>query len=334
MSHSTKLVIVGLGHVGSYVLADAVQSGLFADIAVIDKDESVAFGEALDQHHATGVPGHTVPRVRRGDYSDCADADVIISAAGPSMIVDPDDPDGNPDRAALAPINGDITRDVMAQICRNVDLSTPEKRDNAPILIFITNPADTIVWIAQNEFGYPERRIFGTGTMLDSSRLRRIIADELEISPESVSGYMMGEHGMAAFPVLSHVHVMGVPVAQLGTHFPGAALDPDDLARRVVDAAYDVFHGKGWTNAGVAASAVRLARAVLLDERVIYPVSTTLHGEYGHDGDVALSLPCLIGREGVLRRFEVALNDWEIGAMNRSVDAVRAAIESATPPAQ
>lgn len=322
MNRPAKLVITGAGHVGSYVLAEAVHSGLFADIVVIDSDPDIAYGEALDQHHLTGVPGSFVPRVRRGDYSECTDADVVISAAGPSMIVDPDNPDANPDRAALAPVNGDITRGIMREVCANV-----ADKEAGPVLIFITNPADTIVWIAQNEFDYPEHKVFATGTMLDSSRLRRLVADDLGISPDSVDGYMMGEHGMAAFPVLSHLSVAGIPAARLGEYFPGAQLDSEDLAERVVEAAYQVFHSKGWTNAGVAASAMRLARAVLLDERAIFPVSTTLHGEYGYDGDVAVSLPCLIGRSGVLRRVPVDLDDWETKALEKSVAAVKRAIE-------
>ncbi|QTH60352.1 L-lactate dehydrogenase [Corynebacterium hindlerae] len=311
-----KLVIVGLGHVGSYVLADAMKTQLFGSIVTIDADAGVAHGEALDQHQATALHSMASVSVRAGDYADCADADIIIVAAGPSMIAEPGN--SKPDRAALAPHNAGVIREVMAGI-------TAHTRD--AIIIMITNPLDTMVYIAENEFDYPKGRIFGTGTMLDSARLRRIVADRLGVSPLSVSGYMMGEHGLSAFPVLSHLSVAGIPAAELERHF-GVSLDPDELALAVVDAAYEVFNAKGWTNAGVAQSAIAMARAVLLDERAILPACTTLRGEYGLD-NIALSVPTLIGAAGALRRFEIPLSEWEEQALRRSAADIRAAMESA-----
>ncbi|MEJ6013546.1 L-lactate dehydrogenase [Corynebacterium sp. H127] len=318
MVSTHKLVIVGVGHVGSYVLADAMKLNLFGEIVTIDCDQTVAHGEALDQHQATGLHTIASASVRSGGYEDCADADVIVCAAGPSMLVDPEHPDAKPDRAALAPHNAQVIREVMAGI-------TAHTRE--AVIILITNPLDTMVYIAENEFGYPAGKIFGTGTMLDSARLRRIVADRVGVSPTSVTGYMMGEHGMSAFPVLSHLSVAGIPTAELPAQF-GVTLDPAELAQAVVDAAYDVFRSKGWTNAGVAQSAVAMARAVLLDEKAIYPACTTLRGEYGHSGDVALSLPTVIGAGGAERRIPVSLNAWEALALERSVAAIQQAMGS------
>jgi len=195
----------------------------------------------------------------------------------------------------------------------------------------ITNPLDTMVYIAENEFEYPAGRVFGTGTMLDSARLRKLVADTCQIDPKSVTGYMMGEHGSTAFPVLSHVNVFGIPLTELDQHFEAAAeiQDPEVVKTAIISAAYKVFYGKGWTNAGVAQAAVTMAKAVLLDEKSVYPASTTLRGQYGHDGDVALSMPCIIGREGIIKQLPVKLDEWETQKLDESAAFIKAAMRDA-----
>lgn len=307
-----KLVIVGVGHVGSYVLADAMKLGLFAEIAVIDKDKDVAYGEALDQEHATALTYMSNTSVHAGDYSECADADVIIITAGPSII---SDGKGMPDRTQLAVTNAEVIREVMTGVT---------KYTKDAIIIIITNPLDTIVYIAENEFGYPKGRIIGTGTMLDSARLRKIIATNYDIDPKSVTAYMMGEHGHTAFPVLSRLSVQGFGENELDQVFQGKEpLNRDGIKKKVVKAAYDVFNGKGWTNAGVAQAAVTLAKTIMLDERSVYPVSTTLHGQYGYDEDVALSMPCVIGRNGVEKQLEIALDPQELELLHQSAAYIK-----------
>jgi len=314
-----KLAVVGVGHVGSYVLADAMKLGLFAEIAVIDADKDVAYGEALDQAHATALTYMSNTSVRAGDYSECADADVIICAAGPSMTKS--EADKTPDRAKLAAVNAEVIREVMAGIT---------KYTKDAILIMITNPLDTMLYIAENEFGYTKGRVFGTGTMLDSARLRKVIADNYDIDPKSVTGYMMGEHGHTAFPVLSRLSVQGFGEKELDQVFKGKEpLSREGIKDQVVKAAFNVLNGKGWTNAGIAQAAVTLAKAVLLDERSVYPVSTTLHGQYGYDGDVALSMPCIIGRNGVEQQLEIELDEQELEWLHQSADYIKEAMKVA-----
>lgn len=320
--HRNKLVVVGAGHVGSYVLADAMKTGLFAEIGVIDILESVAYGEALDQAQATALTYMNHVDVKSGGYEQCADADVIIVAAGPSIMPNPNDPKGQPDRTLLTATNSAVIRKVMTGIT---------KYTREAIIILITNPLDTMVYIAENEFAYPAGRVFGTGTMLDSARLRRLVADTYNIDPKSVTGYMMGEHGGTAFPVLSHLNVGGIPFEALNQYFEAAQdiKDPERVRSLVISAAYNVLNAKGWTNAGVAQSAITMAKAVLLDERSVYPVSTTLRGQYGHDGDVALSMPCVIGREGILRQLPIKLNAWESERLNASIAFIQATMRDA-----
>ncbi len=325
--HTNKLVVVGVGHVGSYVLADAMKTELFGKIGVIDAQKNVAYGEALDQAHATAQTYMTNVDVSDGGYEQCADADVIIIAAGGSVVPDPSKPKAEPDRALLTKANCGVIREVMAGIIRYT-------RD--AIVILITNPLDSMVYIAENEFGYPRGRVFGTGTMLDSARLRKLIAGTYGIDPKSVTGFMMGEHGRTAFPVLSHVNVGGIPFGELGRYFTATQdiNDPEVVKAKIVSAAYDVLNGKGWTNAGVAQAAITMAKAVLLDERSIYPASTTLRGQYGYDGNVALSMPCMIGRDGILKQLPVTLNEWETAKLSESAAFIQATMKDAgTGPA-
>ncbi|MEH7345564.1 L-lactate dehydrogenase [Bacillus sp. JJ1532] len=308
-----KLVIVGVGHVGSYVLADAMKLGLFSEIAVIDSREEVAFGEALDQSHATALTYMSNTTVRSGDYSECADADVIICAAGPSVLKT--DEDAMPDRALLAEKNAEVIREVMTGIT---------KYTKEAIVIMITNPLDTMVYIAENEFGYPKGRVFGTGTMLDSARLCYVVASNYNIDPKSVTGYMMGEHGHTAFPVFSRLNVKGFGEGELDQVFDGKEpLNREKMGQQVVKEAFAVLNNKGWTNAGVAQAAITLAKAIMLDERSVYPVSTTLHGQYGYDGDVALSMPCVIGRNGVEKQLEIKLDEQETEWLHKSAKYIQ-----------
>ena len=319
--HKNKLVVVGVGHVGSYVLADAMKLRMFAEIATIDILKDVAHGEALDQAHATALTYMSNVDVHAGDYADCVDADVIIIAAGPSVLKDENDPNAIPDRASLTEKNAAVTREVMTEIV---------KYTKEAIIILITNPLDTVTYIAASEFDYPEGRIFGTGTMLDSARLRKVISQQYGVDPKSVTGYMMGEHGFTAFPVVSRLAINGIRYEEFGTYFPEVeTLEPEEIGAAVVKSAYDVLNGKGWTNAGVAQSAITLAQAVLLDEKSVHPVCTILRGQYGHDGDVALSMPCLIGRNGVEKQFGVALNERETAKLNASIDYIQLAMKDA-----
>lgn len=314
-----KLAVIGVGHVGSYVLADAMKTNLFSEIVVIDKDKDVAHGEALDQAHATALTYMTNIDVYAGDYKDVADADVIIIAAGPSIIVT--DKNEKPDRALLTDVNAKVIREVMEGV-------TTYTKD--AIIILITNPLDTMTYIAENEFDYPKGRIFGTGTMLDSARLRRIVASNYDIDPKSVSGYMMGEHGMTAFPVFSRLNIQGFGEKELDSVFQGKeVLDRKVFGQKVVDTAYDVITNKGWTNAGVAQAAITLAKAVVLNERSVYPVCTTLHGQYGYEGDVALSMPCIIGKNGVEQQLEIELDEKEMKLLHASAQYIQEAMKQA-----
>ena len=315
-----KLGIIGVGRVGDAVLSDAMMSGLFGEICVIDVNEDMAAGQALDQHHATALPNVTNVDVHAGGYDDLADADVIIITAGPSITAGK----GGATSAArreLAATNGKIIRATMAEITR---------RNHDAAIIICSNPLDAVVHIASTEFDHPRGLVLGTGTGLDSARMCRVVADHLGVDPDYVRGYMIGEHGPSGFPMFSGVNVGGVGFDGLAELFDSDPMDRDELTERINDAGTDVFNLKGWTSAGIGQSALTIARSILLDEHAVYPVCTTLHGQYGHDGDVSMSVPCVIGVKGVERILEVPLDDWEQEHLNATITAIQETIAAAS----
>ncbi|MCC5464648.1 L-lactate dehydrogenase [Pelosinus baikalensis] len=309
-----KLVIVGTGHVGSAVLNCALSFNFVSEIAVIDVINKKAQGEALDSTHAIPFSTGTNVNIHAGTFEECKDARVIIIAAGPSIM-----PGEIPDRLTLASRNVEVMKDVMTSI-------TQYTKD--AVIIMITNPLDIMVYYAENFFGYPKNKIFGTGTTLETARFRSIMANKYKVDPKNVHGYMLGEHGNSAFPAWSLVNIAGVPYNQLDSYFqPNEPLDTEKTAASVISVAYDVLNLKGCTNSGIAMAACHLARAVLFNERSIFPVSTTLQGEYGLH-HVALSLPCIITEEGIERRIEVALSDEEIKKLQHSAQSISNVMKS------
>lgn len=309
-----KLAIIGLGHVGSAVLARAIACQLAADIVCIDIKKEVAHGEAVDAVHSLScdyVPGI---RVHSGGFEECADADVIICDAGPSIL-----PGQKMDRLTLAKENIGVIREIMGEVT---------KYTREAVFIMITNPLDITTYVAATEFGYPEGRLFGTGTTLETMRLKSIIGRHYKVDASSVQGYMMGEHGNSAFPAWSTVSIGGVPLSQLDEFYDHEGkLNLEEIGQEVVNTAYDVVQSKGWTNTGIAMGACRLAKAVLFDERAVCPVSMPLHGEYGLH-EVALSMPSIIGRHGVEKRIPLHLPAEEEEMMKKSAESVKAVMRA------
>ena len=309
-----KLAIIGLGHVGSAVLARAIACQLAADIVCIDIKKEVAHGEALDAVHSLScdyVPGI---HVHSGGFEECADADVIICDAGPSIL-----PGQAMDRLTLAKDNIAVIREVMGEVT---------KYTREAVFIMITNPLDITTYVAATEFGYPEGRLFGTGTTLETMRFKSIIGRHYNVDASAVQGYMLGEHGNSAFPAWSTVSIGGVPLSQLDEFYDHEGeLNLEEIGQEVVNTAYDVVQSKGWTNTGIAMGACRLAKAVLFDEHAVCPVSMPLHGEYDLH-DVALSMPSIIGRHGVEKRIPLHLPEDELELMKKSAESIQDVLRS------
>jgi L-lactate dehydrogenase len=191
----------------------------------------------------------------------------------------------------------------------------------------ISNPLDITTYYAANFFEYPQDRLIGTGTTLETLRFQRILADHYQIDGKNVNGFMLGEHGKSAFVAWSLTSISGIPIQRFDDYYRSAKLlDRDAIAEEVIRAASDIVDNKGWTNYGIAMGACRIAKAVLFNERSILPVSTTLQGEYGIS-NVALSLPCLVTENGVEQRFAVPLNEEELIKLKKSAATLTDTLE-------
>ena len=307
-----KLAIIGLGHVGSEVLTKAVANNIASEIACIDIKQNVAYGEALDICHSISSSINRNIKVYSGGFDTVKDADVIICAAGPSILP------GQYERLALAKENVAVITSIMAEVV---------KYNTDAIFIMITNPLDVTTYLAATKFGYPEGKLFGTGTTLETLRFKYILSRHFKVNPQDINGYMLGEHGNSAFPAWSTVSIAGIPLGKLGKYYPEVNLDKEAIAKQVVKTAYEVMDAKGWTNTGIASGAIRLAQAVFYDEKAVLPVSKVLHGEYGLT-DVALSLPSVIGKDGVEKRFELPLEGSELENLHHSANCIKEVLKA------
>ncbi|WP_279105019.1 L-lactate dehydrogenase [Gordonia paraffinivorans] len=304
----TKLAIIGAGAVGTAIAYSALIRGVARSIALMDVNAAKVAAEVLDLSHGLEF----VPRadvVGSDDMSVCAGADVVVMTAGAKQKP-------GQSRLELAEATIGLTRSIL-----------PRVLEVAPdaIYLMVTNPVDVVTRAALEVSGLPPNRVFGSGTVLDSSRLRFLIADHCGVAVQSVHAYIVGEHGDTEIALWSSATIGGVPLTQW-TPLPGRP--PMDFAAReairdeVVHAAYKIIEGKGATNYAIGLAATCIVEAVLGDEHRVMPVSTVADGFPGLE-DVCLSLPTVIDRGGARNRLEVPLSDEEREGLLASAETLR-----------
>lgn len=296
-----KIGVIGDGHVGSTVAHYIVANGFADDLVLIDKNEAKVNADAIDFREAMpNLPFHT--NITVNDYAALRDADVIISALGNIRLND----GANEDRFSELAYNSEQVKSVAAKI-----------RDSGfnGIIIAITNPVDVITSIYQQVTGLPKKHVIGTGTLLDSARMKRAVAEKLNLDARSVSGYNLGEHGNSQFTAWSTVRALDQPLTELAKT---RNLDLDALDNEARHGGYAVFKGKGYTSYGVATAAVRLANVVLSDAHTVLPVSN-----YREDYDSYLSYPVVVGRDGVLADVPLNLTNEEKAKLQNSADFIK-----------
>ncbi|CAN5212595.1 L-lactate dehydrogenase [soil metagenome] len=296
-----RVVIVGAGHVGATVAYALMLRALFREIILIDSDTALAGAEAADIADAGVLARPTL--VRAGSYADAASAGIAILTAGAATH-------GSESRLSVAGRSADIMRACVADLmAAGFD----------GILLAAANPVDLMALVALEASGLPATRVIGTGTLLDSSRLRHQLARRMAIAPAFVDAMVLGEHGDSSFAALSLARVGGV------------AIDPDidraTVEHTVREAASRIIAGKGYTSFGVATAIVRICEAIVRDERAVLPVSTLMTGHYGIEG-LYLSLPCVIGGDGVGRVLEPELDEGEVAAFRASAGVLQDALEA------
>jgi L-lactate dehydrogenase len=307
-----KLVVVGAGMVGSAVLNTVLSLNLLSEVVIVDINDKKARGEALDASHTTSFAYSPNVNVRAGNYEDCKDAQIIVVTAGPSLKIG-----DKMDRLVLADTNVKVAKSIMENIT---------KYTKDAIIIVVTNPVDIATYYCQKYFDYPKNKIIGTGTLLDTARMRKIIGKKFNVDSKNVHGYVLGEHGGTSFTAWSGVNIAGIPFNELDATF-GANnnINKDEVDKEVREAGIEVLQLKGYTSAGIAMSVSRLVKAILLNEESILPVSSTLEGEYGIN-NVALSIPCVITSNGIEKKLQVPLKQNEVEELKNSAENLKTII--------
>jgi len=297
------VAIIGAGNVGATTAYALMLRALFRDIVLIDKDMARAQAEAVDIAHGNALARPA--RIWAGTYADAATAQIAILTAGAATH-------GAESRLSVTARSAAIVQACVADL---------RAAGFDGLLLVAANPVDVMALTAFEHAGLPASRVIGSGTLLDSSRLRQAVAARLGVAPGSVSGYVVGEHGDSEVVAFSTVRVGGLPLSAI----PGAAaLDLDAIAADVREAAYRIVTGKGYTSFGVATALVKICEAVIRDEKTVLPVSTLLTGQYGIS-DLYLSLPCIVGRGGVEKVLVAEFNPAETEQLHRSAEVVRQA---------
>jgi L-lactate dehydrogenase len=309
---NSKLTVVGAGSVGSSVAYAALIRGSARHIALYDIATAKVEAEVLDLAHGTQFTGSS-DITGGSDLSVVEGSHVVVITAGAKQ---------NPGqtRIELAGTNARILKSMMPQLL--------EVAPNA-IYVIVTNPCDVLTVLAQESTGLPPERIFASGTVLDTSRLRWKLAQRAGVSPSSVHAHIVGEHGDTEFPLWSAASIGTVPVLdwQAAGHPKMTATELDEIAVDVRDAAYKVIQGKGATNYAIGLSSARIVEAILHDEHAVMPVSTVLNDYHGISG-VALSVPSIVSASGAVPIPETAFNERESELLRHSADSLREVADS------
>lgn len=304
LSPSGRVAIIGSGHVGATTAYALMLRALFSEIVLIDSDQAHAIAEARDIADANALARPA--RIWAGDYTDAAEASIVVMTAGAATH-------GSESRLSVAARSAAIVRQCAGQLAA---------AGFDGILLVAANPVDLMTMVALDCAGLPPGQVLGTGTLLDSSRLRALLAEELSVAASTVDALVLGEHGDSEVALFSAVRVGGISLAAFSAE--AAGLDHHAIACLVRDAGYAIIAGKGYTSFGVATAIVRICEAIVRDERAILPVSSPLEGPPGLPG-VCMSMPSIVGASGVARVLVPTMNDEEAASLAASAVKLDAA---------
>lgn len=303
--NNRKAAIIGCGFVGAASAFCLMQSGLFSELVLLDADRDKAEGEALDVAH--GIPFASPMKIYAGDYDDLTDAAIIIVTAGANQKP-------GETRLDLVQKNVGIFRSIIPEIA---------KRDYQGILLIVSNPVDILTYAAIKLSGMPEHRVIGSGTVLDTARFKYQLGEHLSIDPRSIHAFIIGEHGDSEIAAWSSANVSGIPIHDIcemrGFYHHEDAMR--EIAETVKNSAYEIIAKKKATYYGIAMSVRRICEAIVRNEKSILPLSVMLHGQYGLE-NVVLSMPAIVGSEGVETTVPIELNREEQEKLKHSAQAL------------
>ena len=309
-----KCAIIGCGFVGSATAFSLVESGLFSEMVLLDVNMEKAEGEAMDLSH--GLPFAYPMRIYAGSYEDIGDCGLIVLTAGANQKP-------GETRLQLVQKNVAILKNIIPKI---------QEQDFQGILLVVSNPVDILTYAAWKLSGLPAKRVIGSGTVLDTARLKYLLGEHLGVDSRSVHAFIIGEHGDSELAVWSSANISGVDLGDFCELIgePAYRQDLHALYACVRASAYENNEKKGATYYGIAMAVRRIAQCIVRNEHSVLPISTFAEGHYGLS-DICMSLPAIVDREGVEQVLDIHLNREELKNLGLSAQALRKALDAIAP---
>ena len=306
MVNIQKAAMIGCGAVGATSAFSLMQSGLFSELVLIDANQQKAEGEATDLSH--GLPFGRPMKINAGTYDDLADCYLIIITAGAAQ---------KPDETRIDLVNKNVKifKSIIPEIV---------KRNTEGILLVVSNPVDILTYVTLKLSGFPTNRVIGSGTVLDTARLKYLLGEHLQVDSRSIHAFIIGEHGDSELAVWSSANVSGVDLnhfCELRGHYNHMEA-MERIYTDVRDSAYEIIEKKGATYYGIGMALTRITRAVFGNESSVLTVSAMLRGEYGQK-DVFVGVPCIVNRSGIQRVLELNLSEEEQARFSASCETLR-----------
>ncbi len=296
-----KVTIIGAGMVGSTIAHSLIMKEIAQEIAIIDINEKLVESQVMDLQHAVPFVGNVDVHV--GNYNDCVDSAVVVITCGVAQKK-------GETRLELVEKNAKIMKGIIPQIFeKNPDI----------VLVMVTNPVDILTKLAIDMFPDKKDQIMGTGTLLDSARFRHLIGQKMDINPRSIHAYILGEHGDSEFPVWSTAAIGNM---KLGTCNRLEDSDKNKVFKEAKNAAYTIIEGKQSTYYAIGAGTAYLLHAILYDKKTVLPVSHLIEGIY-QISDICLSMPAVVGRDGILGKICIQLSEEEQESLQKSAKILK-----------
>ncbi|MFZ7945397.1 L-lactate dehydrogenase [Neobacillus sp. 19] len=305
-----RVALIGTGFVGSSYAFALLNQGITEELVLIDLNKDKAEGDAMDLNHGLPfAPSRT--KIWYGDYSECAEADLVVITAGANQKP-------GETRLDLVEKNTRIFKGVVEEIMSS---------GFDGIFLVATNPVDILTYAVWKFSGLPKERVIGSGTILDTARFRFLLGEYFDVDTRNVHAYIIGEHGDTELPVWSHADIAGTSISEWTKNKDGFNhQDLDKIFLNVRDAAYHIIQRKGATHYGIAMGLVRLTKAILENENSVLTVSAYLDGEYGQS-DIYIGVPAIVNRKGIRQIVELDLNDEENAKFTNSVRVLKKTME-------
>lgn len=311
MKNNQKCAIIGCGNVGATTAYTLLQSRLISELVLIDIDKKRAEGEALDLLHS--MPFFSPVNIFAGDYCDLRDCGIIIIAAGANQRP-------GQTRLDLVKANTRIFRSIVDGIVRY--------NTEATILV-VTNPVDILTYETLKQSGLPQNHVIGSGTVLDTARLKYLMGRYFGVDPRNVHAFIIGEHGDSELAVWSSANISGIDLdsfCERCHHHHCDMVKLEEIYENVKNSAYKIIEAKGATYYAIADAVRRIVSAIIRDEKTILTLSVAVNGEYGLS-DMCIGLPCLVGRDGVEKILEIPLNEDELRRLRGSAASLKKIID-------